>query len=171
MLNVFHKRSSPTHRRRRRSLRTYELTPRYEVLEVRVVPSSTRARGRVGVQIATGRLARQLAGWCCPNDGKHPEYSLFSVWASLSLTNIDDISGLSGPFTNNVVDLGRLFLEGNLPSSPKKPGKERMPPCLDLRPALCTFPDDFLQRGHRHRGPPNCSGPNRPTLSACVASS
>ena len=41
MFNVFHKSSSSSHRRRRRSKSMHELTPRYEVLEVRVVPSST----------------------------------------------------------------------------------------------------------------------------------
>ncbi len=39
MFNIFHKCSSPSHRRRSRSKSMHELTPRYEVLEVRVVPS------------------------------------------------------------------------------------------------------------------------------------
>ena len=38
-------------------------------------------------------------------------------------------------------------------------------------PALCTFPDDFVQEALDTVSPPNSSGPNRPTLSACAASS
>ena len=55
MFNVFHKCSSSSHRRRRRSKSMHELTPRYEVLEVRVVLSTYTWTG--AVRIPTGRLA------------------------------------------------------------------------------------------------------------------
>ena len=89
MFNVFHKRSSPTHRRRRRSKSMHELTPRYEVLEVRVVPSTyTWTGGGVNSNWSTG------ANW---QGGVAPTSASTLVFGSgeSRLTNIDDISGLS----------------------------------------------------------------------------
>ena len=90
MFNVFHKCSSSSHRRRRRSKSMHELTPRYEVLEVRVVPSSTYTwtGGGVNSNWSTG------ANW---QGGVAPTSASTLVFGSgeSQLTNIDDISGLS----------------------------------------------------------------------------
>ena len=90
MFNVFHKRSSPTHRRRRRSKSMHERTLHYEVLELRVVPSGTYTwtGGGVNSNWSTG------ANW---QGGVAPTSASTLVFGSgkSQLTNIDDISGLS----------------------------------------------------------------------------
>src|SRR5271157_506539 len=90
MFNVFHKRSSPTHRCRRRSKSMHELTPRYEVLEVRVVPSSTYTwtGGGVNSNWSTGA---NWQGDAAPTSGS----TLVFGSGESQLTNIDDIPGLS----------------------------------------------------------------------------
>ena len=55
--------------------------------------------------------------------------------------------------------------------TPKKSRQGKDAAMPGPRPALCTFPDDFVQEALDTVSPPNRRGPDRPTLSACAAPS
>jgi len=90
MFNVFQKRSSQGHRRRRRSNRLHERTLHYEVLEVRIVPSSTYTwtGGGANNNWSTGA---NWQGAVAPTSGS---ILVFGSGES-RLTNVDDMPGLS----------------------------------------------------------------------------
>ena len=80
ILNVFHKRSSPGYRHRRRSKGRHELMLQFEDIELRVVPSSTYTWTGAGARTATGRPLR--IGRVVPR--RPGEASWFSEPASLN---------------------------------------------------------------------------------------